>query len=83
MNGTERNLAREKRLQHRGALPMEEGVIVREYKAMHEEIFLGSWLREDAETKRGKKEGKQGDQRTSEQKEEKRRGERRGRNGGC
>ena len=30
------NLAREKMLQDRGALPKEEGDIVREYKAMHE-----------------------------------------------
>ena len=38
------NLAREKMLQDRGAL-LEEGDIVREYKAMHEENYLGSWLR--------------------------------------
>ena len=37
------NLAREKMLQDRGALPKEEGHVVREYKAMHEENFLGSW----------------------------------------
>ena len=33
------NVAREKMLQDRGALPSEEGDIVREYKAMHEENF--------------------------------------------
>ena len=42
------NLAREKMLQDRGAL-LEEGDIVREYKAMHEENYLGSWLREVGE----------------------------------
>ena len=41
------NLAREKRLQDRGALPREEGDVIREYNAMHEENFLRSWLRED------------------------------------
>ena len=30
---------------------MEEGHVVREYKAMHEENFLGSWLREDWKSK--------------------------------
>ena len=45
------NLAREKRLQDRGALPEEEGDMVREYKAMHEENFLSSWLKEDVEGK--------------------------------
>ena len=41
-----RNLARGKMLQDRGALPKEEGDIVREYKAMYEENFLSSWLKE-------------------------------------
>ena len=36
-------------LQDRGALAKEEGDIVREYKAMHEENFLSRWLREDVE----------------------------------
>ena len=40
------NLAREKMLQERGAVPMEESDIVREYKALHEEHFLSSWLKE-------------------------------------
>ena len=43
------NLAREKILRERGALPKEEGDVVREYKAMHEENVLSSWLREDGE----------------------------------
>ena len=46
------NLARDKMLQDRGALPEEEGDVVREYKAMHEEHFLISWLREDVEGKK-------------------------------
>ena len=41
------NLAREKNLRERGALPKEEGDAAREYKAMHQEHFLSSWLRED------------------------------------
>ena len=39
------NLVREKVLRDRGALPNEEGDVIREYKAMHEEHFLSSWLR--------------------------------------
>ena len=46
-----RNLARVKMLQDRGALPKEQGDIVREYKAMHKENFLSSCLREDVEGK--------------------------------
>ena len=38
--------------QDRGALPKEEGDIVRECKAMHEENFLSSWLREVGEDKK-------------------------------
>ena len=45
------NLARNKPLQDRGALPGEEGDAIREYKAMHEENFLSSWLREDGKGK--------------------------------
>ena len=41
------NLAREKILQKRGAIPKEEGDVIREHNAMHEENFLSSWLRED------------------------------------
>ena len=36
-------------LQDRGAMPKEEGDIVRKYKAMHEDNFLSSWVREDVE----------------------------------
>ena len=45
------NLAKENILKERGELPNEEGDVVREYKAMHEENFLGSWLREDVRVK--------------------------------
>ena len=41
------NLVRERILRDRGAMPKEEGDVIREYKAMHEEIVLSSWLRED------------------------------------
>ena len=43
------NVARERMLRDRGALPEEEGDIEREYKTMHEEHFLSSWPREDVE----------------------------------
>ena len=49
------NLARDKMLEDRGLLPKEEGDIVREFKAMHEENFLSSWLREDVEGKEERK----------------------------
>ena len=39
------NVARERILRDRGALPKEGGDLVREYKAMHEGNFLRSWLR--------------------------------------
>ena len=45
------NVAKNKALQDRFALPREEGDAVREYKAMHEENFVGSWLREDGKSK--------------------------------
>ena len=45
------NLAGEKILRERGALPKEEGDVVRVYKAMHEENFLSSWLREEGKDK--------------------------------
>ena len=70
-------------LQDRGALLKEEGDVIREYKAVHEENFLNSWLSEDVEGKEERQKGGQGDQRRGEQKEEKRRRERRGPNGGC
>ena len=61
------NLAREKRLQERGAMHKEDGDVIREYNAMHEENFLTSWLREDLVEKkhrrRRKKEGKREEER--------------------
>ena len=36
-------------LEDRGGLPKEEGDSIREYKAVHEENFLSSWLRDDTE----------------------------------
>ena len=45
------NLVREKVLQDRGALLQEEGDVIREYKAMHEENFLSSWLTEEGKDK--------------------------------
>ena len=45
------NLAGEKILRARGALPKEDGDAVREHKAMHEEDFLSSWLRVDGREK--------------------------------
>ena len=38
-------------LQDSGELHKEEGAAIREYKAMHEENFLGCWLREDGKEK--------------------------------
>ena len=50
------NVAREKMLEDRGALPKEDGYHKREYKAMHEESFLSRWLGEDVEgTEEGRK----------------------------
>ena len=45
------NLARKSVLEDRGALPEEEGDVIREYKAMHEEHFSSSWSREDGREK--------------------------------
>ena len=45
------NLVREKVLQDREELPKEGGDGIREYKAVHEENFLSSWLRKDGKNK--------------------------------
>ena len=47
-----RNLVREKVLQDGRELPKEEGDVIREYWAMHED--LSSWLREDGKEKEEK-----------------------------
>ena len=49
------NLARNKALQEKGALPREEGDTIREYTAMHEEKFLSSCLREDGRVRQKEK----------------------------
>ena len=46
-------MAKEEIMKERGELLNEEGDAVRKYKAMHEENFWSSWLRED---ERGKEE---------------------------
>ena len=48
------NLAKEK-IKERGELSNEDGDVVREYKAMHEEDFWSSWLREDEKSKEERK----------------------------
>ena len=58
------NLARETMLQDRGAMPKEEGDVIREAMAMHDENFLSSWLREDVE---GKGEGEKFNKETKEE----------------
>ena len=45
------NITKKRMLEDRGALPKEDGDCVREYKAMHEDNFVGCWLREDTEGK--------------------------------
>ena len=76
------NLARESVLQDRGALPKEEDDVIREDMAMHEEIFLSSWLRED---RKDKKENWMLTRKPKERraKKDKRRGETRERDGDC
>ena len=60
----------------RGELPNEEGDVVREYKAMHEENFWSSWPREDERgkgertAKAEKKEEEKGEKRKSEEEKE-------------
>ena len=46
------NLATEKKtMKERGELPSEEGDVVRESEAVHEEDFWSSWLREGEKSK--------------------------------
>ena len=70
---------REKILRDGGALPKEEGDLIREYKAMHEENFLSSWLREDlvGNEERGKKEDKKISDEVRKKEKKKRGGEKR------
>ena len=46
-----RTLSKKRKLEDRGALPKEEGDLIIEYKAMHEENFLSSCLEDDTEGK--------------------------------
>ena len=57
LNGTKRpvELWKRKVMKERGELPNEEGDVVREYKAMQEEDFWSSWLREDEKSKEERK----------------------------
>ena len=43
------NITTKKEKEKRGALPKEDGDLLRGYQAMHEENFLSSWLRENVE----------------------------------
>ena len=45
--------SKNKALQERGALPRDEGDAIGECKAMHEENFLSSWVREFEKNKEG------------------------------
>ena len=68
--------------QDRGALPKEEGDVIREYKATNEENFLGSWLRKDGKDQKGRT--TEADRKTTEEMGKKRtREERRERDGDC
>ena len=58
------NVAKEKMLEDRGALPTENGYQLRECKALYVKKFLSRWLREDveeekAEVKEAKKEAEE------------------------
>ena len=44
-------MATEKTMKERGELPSEDGDVVREFKAVHEEDFWSSWLREGEKSK--------------------------------
>ena len=78
------NLERNKALQDRGAFPMEEGDTIRECKAMYEENFLTSWLRDDGKNKEERiMEANKETKEETGKKRFKRRGERREREGNC
>ena len=54
-------------------LPKEEGNVIRECKALHDQNFLSSWSREDGKQRKKNNGNRQGDQRRDGQKEEERR----------
>ena len=66
-------------MKERGELASEEGNVVKEFEAMHEEDFWSSWPRED-ERGKGERMAK-AERRRKRRKEENSRGERRVRNG--
>ena len=59
-------------LEDRGALPREDGDLLAECHAMHEENFLSSWLREDVAGQEEEREVEQGTQGRGKNKWEKR-----------
>ena len=70
-------------LQDRGAFPKEEGDGIGEYKVMHQDNFLSSWLREDGENKKGRRNKIEKGPKKRRAKKDERRGERRERDGDC
>ena len=44
-------IAKKKMVEDRGASPREDGALLLEHQAMHEDNFLSCWLREDVEGK--------------------------------
>ena len=50
------HIAKKRMLEDRGALPRDDGDLLREYQAMHEESFRSSWLRENVEGEQAKME---------------------------
>ena len=46
------NIAKQRMLEDKGALPKEDGDQVRQLKALHEDNFLSRWLRVDMEVRR-------------------------------
>ena len=63
-------------MKERGELPNEQGDVVNEKKAMHEEDFWSSRLREDEKSKEKRNAEAEGKGEEEGEKEEKRRGER-------
>ena len=76
------NLVRERVLRDTGALPEEEGDVIRENKTMCEQNFLSSWWREDGKEKE-EIIMEAGKETMEERGKKRRRGDRRERNGKC
>ena len=70
-------------LEERGALSKEEGDSRREYRAMREETFQSSWLREDVEGTAEERDNVHRDAKEETWKSGKRKFEREKENGGC